>query len=127
MAAITATLVSSPKTGGGAIMRYYGTSTANQADTLTTVVVPTGGSQRLLYCSVNYSAAPTQAGVTVEIDRAEGATYDDLLHTFTANGQRNTYVGDPEIWLLPGDAIRLSAPAGGGVITAACSITMEQK
>lgn len=127
MAAITPTLKSVPKTGGGTVLIYYGTGTANQSDTMTTPVVAEGGSQRVLYTSVNYSGSPTQAGVTVEIDSFIAAAYDVLLQTHIANGQKNTYVGDSEIWLLPGDAIRVSAPAGGGSLTAACLIVLEQK
>ncbi len=127
MAAITPTLVGTPRSALGPLIAWYGTGTANQADTLTTVVVPTGGSQRLLYAMCNYSGAPTQAGVTVEIDSVLGSTYDVLLQTHTANGQKNTTIGDPEVWLLPGDAIRVSAPAGGGSLTAAILIVMEQR
>ena len=126
MAAITTTTRSVPKMGSS-VLSFYGTSTANQADTLTSPIVPTGGSQRVLYVSCNYSAAPTQAGVLIEIDSALGATYDSELFLHPANGQRNFFVGDPEVWLLPGDAVRVSAPAGGGVITAAIEIVLEQK
>ncbi len=128
MAAISATLVGAPKLKeGGSTISYYGTSTANQADTLTSPVVPTGGCQRILYAVCNYSGSPTQAGVTVEIVSAVSSAYDTLLQLHIANTQKNVYVGDPEVWLLPGEAVRISAPAGGGSLTAACKIVLEQR
>lgn len=124
MAAITATRRTTTRIGGGLILGDYGTGSANQADTLTSTAVPKGGSQRLLRVTCNYSAAPTQAGVTIEIDGDNGI--DSLLFTFPANTQKNFF--EPEhgdAWLFPGDAIRVSAPAGGGGITAAIEIVLE--
>ncbi len=128
MAAITPTVAGAPKLKeGGSTISYYGTSTANQADTLTSTAVPTGGCQRLLYAVCNYSGAPTQAGVTIEIVSAVSSAYDTLLQLHIANAQKNVYIGDPEIWLLPGEAVRISAPAGGGTLTSACKIVLEQR
>ncbi len=126
MAAITASLDGTARRGSG-ILRYYGTGTANQADTLSTAVVPKGGSWRLLYTTCTYSAAPTQAGVLVEIDSGLGAAYDSSLFLHTANGQSNYFEPDEDVWLLPGDAIRVSAPAAGGTITAAIAIVLEEQ
>lgn len=125
MAAITRTVISSPKPGG-AVYKTYGTSTANQADTLTTTTVPVGATWRLLYTTVKYSAAPTQTGVTVEIVDSVGTTYDTTVATHTANGQNNYFIPDEETRLVTGDAIRVNVPAGGVGITAAIKIVVEQ-
>lgn len=110
----------------GITTRYSGTSTANQADTMTTTVCPERAAQKLLYVTVGYSAAPTQTGVTVELDSGAGANFDATLSTGAANTQDTVYIPDFEMWIVPGDAIRVSAPAGGGVITANVAIYMDQ-
>lgn len=127
MATITSTLVSAPKPGG-TVIKWYGTSGANSSDTLTSATVPVGSTRRLLYTLVKYSAGPTQTGVTVEIVASStlGTTYDTTIATHTANGQNNYFIPDEETRLLPGEAIRVTAPAGGGGITAAVQIVMEQ-
>lgn len=125
MAAITPTLKGGVK-DSGIIHRFSGTSTANQADTLTSTVCPERAAQRISYVTCTYSAAPTQAGVTVEIDSGAGAGFDATLATGAANAQDTVYIPDSDIWIVPGDAIRVSAPAGGGGITANIVIVLEQ-
>ena len=126
MAAITATLSSAPKLINGSIVRYSGTSTANQTDTLTSTVVPTGGCHRLCYVTVSYSATPVQTGVTIAIDSSLGANFDTTIYTGAANVTDTIYFPDDTLWLLPGDAIVVTAPAAGGSITSNIVIVLEQ-
>lgn len=127
MAAITATLSSAPKLINGSIVRYSGTSTANQTDTLTSTVVPNGGCHRVCYITVSYSAAPTQTGVTIAIDSGLGADFDTTLFTGSANVTDTIWFPDHDFaYLLPGDAIVVTAPAAGGAITSNIAIVLEQ-
>lgn len=126
MAAITATTVSSPKSGGS-ILRTYGTSTANQADTLSSPAVDVGGSKRLSSVLVHYSAAPTHSGVTITLKSGIGATYDTLLVTSAANAQDVVYLPDNgDLWYGTSDYIQVSCPAGGAGITSRITIYEEQ-
>lgn len=128
MAAITVSTDRGSKVSraGGQTVRYYGTGAANQADTLTSTVVASGKRQKLSYVTCKYSAAPTQAGVAISIDSSLGAAYDTTLTTGTANAQSTVYLPNADLWLDEGDAILVSAPAGGGVITAAIVIAVEE-
>lgn len=100
---------------------------ASAADTLLALSTPAVPVSRLpfkvSYVAVKYSAAPTQAGVTIELDSGAGVAYDTTLSTGSANAQNTVYfpTGD-DLILANGDAIRVTAPAGGGVITSAISI-----
>ena len=126
MAAISATHSSSPWKGG-TIHRWSGTGTANQADTLSSTVVPERSAQRIVYVAVNYSASPTYTGtaLTVKIDSGLGAAFDLQVGTGTNNGQNFVYSPDEEIFLLTGDAVIVAAPAGGSGITASVVIVTE--
>jgi len=121
MAAITVTTSTS-----GNLKRFYGTGTANQSDTLTTTAVADHRRQRLISASIVYSAAPTQTGVTITIDSGVAAAHDVVLHSGTANIRYTYFVPDEDIWLLPGDAVLVSAPAAGGVITASILVVTEE-
>ena len=125
MAAITPTRKGAIK-AGGIVHRFSGTSTANQADTLTSPACPERTAQKLLFVTCTYSAAPTQAGVTIELDSGAGAGFDATLSTGSANTQDTVYIPDHEVWIVPGDAIRVSAPAGGAGITANIAIYLDQ-
>ena len=73
---------------------------------------------------VSYSGVPVQAGVTVALDSGLGADYDATLLTGSANAQYTVYPVDlktPFI-LLEDDSLVVTAPAGGGVLTATISI-----
>lgn len=128
MAAIATVTVERGNAGGGQqVVRYSGASAANSADTLTTTAVVKHDTQKLCFVSVHYSAAPTYTatGLTVKIDSALGASYDLTLATGSVdNLQDYVYLPDPDIRLLPGDAIVVAAPAGGGVITSAIQVTV---
>lgn len=126
MAAITASRTS--KGGERHLEIWYGTSAANSSDTLSTSAdtsVPEGV-HRLLYVTCAYSAAPTQAGVTVTLDSNLGAAFDTTLTTGTANAQYTFYLPNGELLIMPDDAIVVSAPAGGAGITASIVIVTER-
>ena len=107
-------------------LRFYGTGTANQSDTLTSTAVATHRRQRLIAVSVVYSAAPIQTGVLIAIDSALGSGHDVTLLTGSADVRHTYFIPDEEIWLLAGDAVIVTAPAAGGVITASIQIITEE-
>lgn len=125
MAAITPVLTS-VAVRGGSIMRYHGTGTANQSDTLTSPVCPAHASQRIRHVIVVYSDTPTQTGVIITLDSGISSAHDAVLLTGSADVRYTLWQPDEDLWLLPGDAIIVSAPAAGGVITASISIALEQ-
>ncbi len=110
----------------GRVLRFYGTGAADTIASLTTPVVPVGSVYRLAYAYAAYSDTPVQAGVTVGIDSSIGATYDDTFTTGSANAKFTTYVPtDESFYLLPGDAVVVTAPAAGGVITCALVVVIK--
>jgi len=111
---------------GGSVVRYYGTGTANQADTLTSTAVASGKRQKISYITCAYSAAATQAGVAISVDSQLGADYDATLTTGTANARYTVYLPNADLWLDEGDAVLVSAPAGGAGVTAAIVIAVEE-
>lgn len=125
MAAITPALKGGIH-ANGVTHRFSGTSTSNQADTMTSTACPERSAQKLLYVTCTYSAAPTQAGVTVEIDSGAGTGFDATLSTGAANIQDTVWLPESEVWIVPGDAIRVSAPAGGAGITSNIVIALDQ-
>lgn len=120
----SATKVTKYPTGtkGSSIEKITEKSAANTALSLST---PTGKGRRFLFATVKYSAAPTQGGVTFEIDSGTGSDYDALLNTGSANAQHTVYIPGDKIELQDDDIIKVTAPAAGGVITSAISITTE--
>jgi len=100
------------------IERTVGTSAANTAQTVSTA---TGARKRVISVHVAYSAAPTQAGVTVTLNSGAGAGYDTLLTTGTANAQYTSYFPQ-DLYILTDDVIDVAAPAGGVGITSSISI-----
>lgn len=128
MAAIT---INAPETAltrdGVRTIRYSGTSAPASADTLTTTAVTKHHSQKLCFVSIHYSAAPTYTAtdLTVKIDSARGSSFDLTLLTGSVNNAQDVvYLPDPDIRLLPGDAIIVAAPSGGGAITSAIQVTV---
>lgn len=108
------------------VVRFSGTSAAASSDTLTTTVVAKHHTQKLLFVSIHYSAGPTYTatGITVKIDSALGSSFDLTLATGSVdNAQDYVYLPSPDIRLLPGDAIIVAAPSGGGAITSAIQVT----
>lgn len=100
-----------------------GTSAANTLQTVSTPIPTPSNRKRVKWVMVAYSAAPTQAGVTITLNANEGSAYDTLLVTGTANARYTFWQptgGGLDI--APGDAIDVAAPAGGGVITSSVII-----
>lgn len=126
MAAITVTDKPS-RSRGGIVHYFYGTGTSNQADTLTSTAVPEHRSQQLCFITVKYSGSPTYTGtaLTVEVDSGIGSGYDTTLTSGTDNGQSFSYIPTGEVILGSGDAIRVSAPAGGAVTAAIVICTKD--
>lgn len=106
---------------GGRYRRYVETSAA---DTALTMIVNPGVPFRVLNALTAYSAAPTQAGVTHVLDSGAGAGYDGTLDTGSANARYTAY--EPtRLTLGADDAFKVTAPAGGGVITSSISCYVE--
>lgn len=118
--AITTTIVGRTR-NGGILHRHSDVSGANAILALT---VPLGGG-RLIGVFCKYSAVPVQAGVTTELDSGVGAAYDTTLNTGAANAQSTAYQPVNDLVIGEDDAIRVTAPAGGGVITSQISIYTE--
>jgi hypothetical protein len=106
------------------ITRQGGRLRGAEAGTANTQLVSTHTGERceLVMVTCKYSAAPTQAGVTVSLDSGAGAAYDAVLSTGSANAQTTVYTPTVPIPILSDDAIVVTAPAGGGGITAAITI-----
>ena len=123
----TGTYTAEPTLNRGATERWVGTSAANTAQTISTSVSTSPPVvRRLLWVGVHYSASPTQTGVTVVLNSGAGSAYDVVLKTGTANAQDTFYEPTSEIRILPDDAIDVTAPAAGGVITSGVVICTEQ-
>ncbi len=113
----------SPLSGHVAIERLTNKSAG---DTAMSVSTPVGKRRRFLYATVKYSASPTQSGVTFELDSGQGADWDALLDTGSANAQTTVLVPNNQNFILgDDDIIKVTAPAAGGVITSAISIYTE--
>lgn len=106
--------------------QIYRHSDASAANTELVVSVPAGSGRRILQSTVVYSAAPTQAGVTFDIDSGVGAAYDATLNTGSANAQTSNYLPDGELHIGKDDAFKVTAPAGGGVITSQIVVYTEE-
>lgn len=126
MAAITATKTSFAQSGGNSYVRYSGTGTANQSDTLTSTAPGKGFGQKVKYVTVAYSAAPTQTGVTITLDSGLGAAFDTTLFTGSADARYTFWLPDHEVPLHGDDKILVSAPQAGGSITASIVIVLEE-
>lgn len=107
---------------GRQVIRYSDASTANAIGTVTT---PVGQQLRLICVLVKYSAPPTQAGVTVELDSGVGAAYDGTLLTGSANAQTTVHIPTNDFIITDTDAIKVTAPAGGAGITSQISVHVE--
>ena len=105
-----------------ALKRATGTS---DADTAQTVSTPTAGRKRILWVTVAYSAAPTQTGVQIVLNSAEGAAFDTTLIDGTADVQDTYWEPKDEMIIHDGDAIDVTAPAAGGVVTSSIVIQYE--
>ena len=105
------------------IKKTVGTSAANTA---VTVSLP-GGKRKIVHnVFVSYSGAPTQAGVTVKYKSGTGAAYDTVVLTGSANAQNTILPLDSRIVLDEKDGIEVTAPAGGGALTASVTIISQE-
>lgn len=95
------------------------------ANTSLALSSPVGVPHRLLSVTVKYSAAPTQAGVTTELDSGVGAAWDTTLSTGAANAQSTVYAPEGVIVAADDDAFKVTAPAGGAGITSQIAIVVE--
>ena len=102
------------------LIRTVATGTANAITAASSPDID--GVQQLVMVTAKYSAAPTQAGVTVTLNSGAGAGYDTLLTTGTANAQNTVYIPAAPVFIAEDDVIDVSAPAGGGVITSSVAI-----
>jgi hypothetical protein len=105
--------------------KYRRLTEASAANTALSVSTPADVPVRLLFATVRYSAAPTQTGVTVDLDSGVAAAYDTTLFTGTANAQNTAYLPDGEVRIDATDAIKVTAPAGGAGITSQISLYVE--
>ena len=100
-------------------------SEASAADTSKSLSTPSGKARRLVFASVKYSAAPTQAGVTFDLDSGAGAAYDVNLNTGSANAQSTVFIPSNDFIISDDAVIKVTAPGGGGVITSQIVIHTE--
>jgi hypothetical protein len=122
MAAITATKTAENHKKGR-LVRFYGTSTANQSDTLSTDGLRAG---RLICCTVAWTSAVTK-NVTVQLISGISAGYNALLTTMAASAAVTvSYTPTVEFVIATGDKIMLTNDAGGSAITAAMTIYLEE-
>lgn len=106
------------------LKRYYGVSAANTAKSVSTDI---GKRAIVRSISVNYSAAPTEAGITVNLDSGLGAGYDTILYTGAANTRYNNLPLDYNPYvIMEDDVLTVTAPAGGGALTSTISIIVEE-
>ena len=106
--------------------RHFDTSAADTDLVVTTPAPPKEKPQFMLWVTVTYSAVPVHTGVIIEIDSGAGAAFDGKLLTGNANDQFVFFSIDGGLGLLNDDAIRVTAPAGGGVITSTVVIEMRE-
>lgn len=128
MAAVTVS-TNVEKTGrdGKKLIRYYGTSASNSADTLTTPAVGENKKQKLYSVTAQYSGSPTQAGVVTSIDSVFGSGYDTTINTGSANVAFTSFLPSMGYWLGAGDALVVSVPAGGSGQTVGIIVTVEEE
>lgn len=98
------------------------------ADAIVTLVVTPSARalRKICFVAVKYSATPVQAGVTAELDSGGGAAYDSTFFTGSANAIDTSWVPAGEILIPAGDQLKITAPAGGGVITASITVVTKE-
>lgn len=121
--AMTSTLVGRTNDGRG-IWRHHETGGANAI--LNATKTP-GVASRVISVHCKYSAVPTQAGVTSNLDSGAGSAYDVILATSAANAQNSSQLFNGSVCLGDDDGILVTAPAGGVGITAAVTIYTEDQ
>lgn len=110
------------RTGQGLFMHEAVTGGANAITALTVTFIR---AFRLRRVAATYSGSVTK-NVTVTLDHRVAAAFDRLLNTIAiVSGTQGNYDPTTEIILLPGDALVLSAEAGGGSLTSTLLIEGE--
>lgn len=106
------------------LKQFSGKSAANTAQTVSTEL----GKRYLVHRVItSYSAAPTQAGVTVNLDSGLGSDYDAVIETGTANARYSIASLQAKPFALEkGDVLAVTAPAGGALITSAITIVASE-
>lgn len=102
------------------VIRTVATSGANAIGAASSPAI--GRDQLVVMITVQYSAAPTQAGVTTTLNNGAGAAYDAVLQTGSANARTTVYLPTAPLIIAPDDVIDVSAPAGGAGITSSIAI-----
>lgn len=99
----------------GRYRRFTETGTDNNelAAVTPTINAPSNKPFKVLYATCKYTAVPVQAGVKTEVTSGAGAPYNTELEKATANAQSTVYFPDGELVLADGDALTMTAPAGG--------------
>lgn len=100
--------------------RVVGTSAANTAQTVSSA--PGTERTRVSLITVAYSAAPTQAGVTVTVNSGAGAEYDCPIDTGAANARYYKFLPSADLFINADDVLDVTAPAGGAGITSSIAI-----
>ena len=110
------------------LQRHYEAGIANTALTATSSVAEgdkASQSKRVIAVYVKYSATPVQTGVVITLDSGLGTAYDTVLYTGSANVQDTFWQPSDLMRIAQDDAIKVLAPAAGGVITATVQIVLE--
>lgn len=114
---------------GGRLVRYTEEGGDNAA--LNAVLAAPGANWRLVFASVSYSGAPTQAGATIKLDSGAGEAFDTVIRTGAANEQYTNFPdvtegpGTPDLTFGADDGLEIAAPAGGLGVAAAVAIYIE--
>lgn len=107
---------------GYRVAKTVQTGTAN---TELSVTVTPDRIRRVSHVLCAYSGTPTQAGVQVAFDSADGAAYDTVVAEGDANARYTAWFGEGMI-LAPGDGLRVVAPAGGAGVTASITVVLVE-
>lgn len=99
-----------------------GTANIILAAVMPALISPSKKPFRIFFVTCKYSAAPTQTGVTIDLDSGVDAAYDTLLATGVANAQNTVYFPDGDLKIADDDGVNVTAPAGGVGITASIAI-----
>lgn len=106
---------------GEKLVRVSEQSAANTALTLSA-----RGPARVVLVTAQYSNTPVQAGVTSELDSGLGANFDVTLNTGSANARTTIYNPGGDVPIAEGDAVRITAPAGGANIVCAIAVYLTK-
>lgn len=95
------------------------------ANTLLTASITLSNMKRVLGIFCSYSAAPTQAGVSIEFVAVAGAAFRHQLNLGAANARHTNWFPPSDFVLGTNDVLEVIAPAGGVGITASVTVIIE--